>query len=396
MKRTPQPNLTQSKLTSMLQVQQRGNQEPATPEAQAPQKQVVSLEEVEMDTTPAVGGVPGLGGTVPQGSVASMTAEFFLKALKDNSDHVIKSFNASLGALSQRIDDNTSRIADNTSAIAKQSATNSAQLSELKALSDRVSRLEASKQDDAKVMECRAVLSDTYVLARRAVRLWPVVGSDEESLWQGVGEFLHETMAIREDDICQDDIEEIVRVPLERGRDDRDEVVVRFFDKQKRDLVASSAPSLAPKIDRNGKPTAGIRMEIPPELTDTFRLLSRFGTRLRARHGAGTKRHIKFDDYYGSLFTNIKLPGDTTWTKVTPAMARADLEASMREENANTNRRLAAKLVPGPRERLSRLVPEVRASRAVAIPSGTSRPNPPALPSGKRPRWSVPDRTPRL
>lgn len=325
-----------------------------------------------MDTAPAVAGVPGLAGTIPQGSVASMTAEFFLKALKDNSDPVIKSFNASLGALSQRIDDNTTRIADNSSAIANQSATSAAQQSELRALNKRVARLEAGKQEVGRTVEGRAMLSDSYVSARRAIRLWPIAGSDEELLWESVGEFLHEMMAIREDDICQDDLEDIAWVVVDRGREDKGEVVVKFFDKQKRDLVASSSPSLASKVDKEGKPTAGIRMEIPPEVSDTFRLLSRFGTRLRARHGAGTKRHIKFYDYYGSLYTNIKLPGDSSWTRVTPAMARDDLEASLREENANTYKRLAAKLVPGPRERLSKPVPEVRASRALVVPPGPS------------------------
>ena len=128
-------------------------------------------------------------------------------------------------------------------------------------------------------------------------------------------------------------------------------MIVKFYDKQKRDQVVSSSPYLANRIDKEGKPTAGIRLEVPPELDDTFRLLHRFGSRLCARHGIGTKRHIKFDDFNGSLFTNIKLPGDSSWTRVTPAMTREDLGASLREENAHTQKRLAAKLVPGPRER---------------------------------------------
>ena len=166
------------------------------------------------------------------------------------------------------------------------------------------------------------------------------------------------------------------------------EVLVTFYDKKKRDLVMTHSPSLANMVDREGKPTAGIRLEIPSELNDTFRLLSRFGARLRARHGAGTKRHVKFDDFSRSLFANIKLPGDLNWTKVTPAMAREDLDASMREEGMLMQKRLASKLMPGPRERLSRPM----ASR------GSNPGGPPvnvvaiAGPSGKRPRWSVPDK----
>lgn len=87
---------------------------------------------------------------------------------------------------------------------------------------------------------------------------------------------------------------------------------------------------------------------------DSFRLLSRFGTRLRARHGQGTKRHIKFDDFNASLYCNIKLPGDENWTRVTTKMASDDLKASFHEENSSNQRRLASKLLPGPRVRLQR------------------------------------------
>lgn len=143
-------------------------------------------------------------------------------------------------------------------------------------------------------------------------------------------------------------------------------------------------------MDAEGRPEAGLRLEIPPELDDTFRLLSRFGTRLRARHGEGTKRHIKFDDYTGSLFTNVKLPGDATLTRVTPAMAREDLELLMREENTQHQKRFATKLVPGARERLGRPAPA-----ALAPPNGgqgIARPAPGSFP-GRRPRWTVPDRS---
>lgn len=105
----------------------------------------------------------------------------------------------------------------------------------------------------------------------------------------------------------------------------------------------ANATNLSDSGDGEGRPTAGIRLEIPSELEDTFRLLARFGTRLRARHGEGTKRHIKFDDFAGSLYSNVKLPGDLSWTRVTPAMAQEDLEASLREESSRHKKRLATK-----------------------------------------------------
>ena len=197
-------------------------------------------------------------------------------------------------------------------------------------------------------------------------------------------------MRINVDDICQDDIESIHRVE-ERVQPDRirDEVCVKFFDKRKRDIVFSNAPGLAAAVDADGRPTAGLRLEIPPEMGDTFRLLSRFGTRLRARHGEGTKRHIKFDEFNGSLYVNVKLPGDITWTRVTAEMARQDLEMSLREEDSQHQKRLASKLVPGPRERLSRPPPTTSAAKSSGRPTTGG-----GEVSGKRPRWKVPDRFP--
>ena len=396
MKRTPQPTLTQSKLTSLLQA--RSGPEvapslPVTPGTDAPR--VVSLETVEMDTSSATPVSAGSDPVPPPGS-SMVTTDFLLKALKENTDFLIKSFNSSIGALSTRIEDNATRISNNSEAISRQAATSASQRAELEAVAVRVSALErAESRPECGQVDERATLSMSYLTARRSVRLWPVAGQSDDELWEGVGEFLHGTLAINEGDVCQEDIESVSRVLDGREHSGKEEVLVKFFDKQKRDLVVSSSPSLAKEVDREGKPTAGIRLEIPPELSDTFRLLHRFGTRLRARHGVGTKRHIKFDDYCGSLYANIKLPGDASWTKITPAMARADLSASMREENEHTQKRLAAKLVPGPRVRLSRPVGELRALQTLR----TERPAPQAgggapapCPSGKRPRWSVPDR----
>ena len=263
-----------------------------------------------------------------------------MKALKDNSDHIIKSFNHSLDALSQRIDNNTIKIASNTGSIATLSAASESQRAELSDLAGRVAIIERGGNLPA-VQEQRATLSSDYLSARCSLRLWPIHGRSEEELRQGVGEFLHETLAMPENDLGQVDIELLDRVAVGREAVDRDEVLVKFYNKTKRDIVVSSSASLASRVDNDGRPTAGIRLEIPPELSGTFRLLSR----LRARHGAGTKRHIKFDDFNGSLYTNIKLPGDQTWTHVMPQMAREDLEASLKEENAHAHKNIWSMII---------------------------------------------------
>ena len=205
-------------------------------------------------------------------------------------------------------------------------------------------------------------------------------------MWGETGEFFHCLMGIAEGDVCQDDIEEVRRADGSAAAGAvHDEVVVMFKDRRKRDLVMASSVNLAGEVGPDMRPTARTRLEIPPELKGTFRLLTRFGTRLRARHGEGTRRHVKFDDFKGSLVTNIKLPGDENWTRVTPQMSKEDLEASMWEEDSRNQARLAAKLVPGPRERLAIPQPEAR-------PGVRGRPAPMifSVPSGKRPRWSGP------
>ena len=381
MKRTPQPNLTQSKLTSLLQVTQKGTGD--TTSAGGGVRSVVDLETVEMDTSGQSNTMSGPTSAPP--APAASTTDFLLKAMKQNTDEIIKSFNASIGALAGKIEENSVRISDNSQAIKRQGIDAVECRSGLNRLEARVRALERGDASGP-VGHTQTELSDHYQCARRSVRLWPVRGVSEEELWGETGEFLHCLMGIAEGDVCQDDIEEVRRVEdaLAAGAV-HDEVVVMFKDKRKRDLVMTNSVNLAGEVGPDRRPTAGTRLEIPAELRGTFRLLTRFGTRLRARHGEGTKRHIKFNDFRGSLITNVKLPGDESWTRVTPQMARDDLEASMREEDSRNQARLAAKLVPGPRERLA--VPQLADRSGVR-----NRPAPlsSTVPSGKRPRWSGP------
>ena len=321
--------------------------------------------------------------------------EFFLQALKSNREEIISSFQSSLGELSRKVGDNARDIAGNKEVIERQGVRSDRHGKEIEKLTDRVRALEKAdpKPRSSEVRE-RAVLSEAYVAARRSVRLWPVPGTTEEEIWGNAGEFLHGPLAIPESDIGQDDVEAVIPVcdPLQH-ESIKNEVIVRFKNSKVRDMVMGHSVNLAGCVGPDGRPTAGTRLEIPEELKNTFRLLSRFGTRLRARHGEGTKRHVKFDDFCGSLYTNVKLPGDAKWTRVTPEMARNDLDASLREENEANQRRLAAKLIPGPRERLHRPAVEARTEQAPR-PSRTVVPETGggAGPSGKRPRWSGPQR----
>ena len=328
-----------------------------------------------------------------------VTTDFLLKSLKENTDFILKSFSAHMGAVSKRVDENTGSIAANSSAIAGNKARIDGHDNVLANLSERMRSLEQKSHTPDSQVNIRANLSQEYLLARRSIRLWPVIGETESALWEGVGDFIHDTLRVSTDEVGQDDIEAVSRVieDLPRGSLCRHEVLVTFTSSTVRDNIVSHSANLAPCVDDSGKPTAGIRLEIPRELNDTFRLLSRFGTRLRARHGVGTKRHIKFDDFTGSLYSNVKLPGDETWTKVSPATAKEDLLASVKEENVCTRKRLATKLVPGPKERLN--IPIQGATGgpvAAAVTTGRPRPQASSGPPGKRPRWTDPENRRRV
>ena len=328
-----------------------------------------------------------------------VTADFLLKSLKENTDHMIKMFNVSLGLVAQKVDNNTKNIEANREGLEKLARDWDDRWTDLQRLSARVAALERGPPMTTESTS-RATLSAEYLKARRSIRMWPIRGVTKSELWGEAGDFLHRQLAMSVDDVGQDDVEDVRRVVGERPVEGiRDEVIVVFKDPRKRDLAMASSVNLAEYVDQTGRPMAGTRLEVPEELRDTFRQLARFSTRLRVRHGAGTKRHIKFDDYNGSMFANIKLPGDATWTRVSPSMARYDLEASMREEQRTNGKRLASKLLPGPRERLNRPMIEAEtAPNASEEPTRTGAPGPlPPQFGGRRPRWMAPtDKNPAL
>lgn len=119
MRRTPQPTLTQAKLTGngMLQLQQpagtqpHGTSEPPAGRATATSNSSVPGQlQADMDTS----GPPDHGPVVSKAAPNLVTTEFLLQTLKANTDQIIKSFTTNLGALSSRVDGNSLRITDNT------------------------------------------------------------------------------------------------------------------------------------------------------------------------------------------------------------------------------------------------------------------------------------------
>ena len=200
------------------------------------------------------------------------------------------------------------------------------------------------------------VRDDAFFLARRSLRLWPIRGKSKDDLWHSAGVFLGTTLGL-EGKIDGKAIESVKRVDIPSGPGVTDEALVVFAEVVTRDQVMGSASRLAPFMDQNGRATAGMRMEIPPRLQQGFRILFRYGQRLRARHGAGTRRHVKFCDLERSLYLNVKLPGDEVWSKVSLEVAMRGIKARDALNDDQLERRLdiTGPLMNAPRQRSSSL-----------------------------------------
>jgi hypothetical protein len=118
------------------------------------------------------------------------------------------------------------------------------------------------------------------------------------------------------------------------------EVLVTFYDQGTRDIVARKAANLADCIDQDGKPTAGVKMDVPQFLLGTFNLLQNHGFKLKQRYGSEFRRHVKYDDSKQDLYLEIKIPGDATWERITSDLARDMKEA----EDRNATERLRTRL----------------------------------------------------
>ena len=95
------------------------------------------------------------------------------------------------------------------------------------------------------------------------------------------------------------------------------EFVVTFADVETRDAIKSYANGLA-----SSKGEAGLRLDVPPCLKGSFKVLNEHGIAMVNIYGKGVKRSIKFDDRVEDLMMDIKLPTSETWHNLTIGQAR--------------------------------------------------------------------------
>ena len=105
-------------------------------------------------------------------------------------------------------------------------------------------------------------------------------------------------------------------------------ILVTFVDNYARDDILTRGPSLSGYRDDDGRPTAGIRLDIPAHLIGCFKTLEAFGFKLKKKHGQQLKKHIKFDEFE-NLYIQVGLKQedkDVDWQQYTPEEAKDGLK----------------------------------------------------------------------
>ena len=173
-----------------------------------------------------------------------------------------------------------------------------------------------------------------YWRARRSARFFPIDGTTDEELRKSLADFCIVKLRIPSEDVNDEDVEQIRRVRLRRGKPNLGEVIVLFADLDTRDRIASFARNLGMFVDPTGKPTAGIRYDIPDHLAGVHRTLLQYGHALWTKYKKDPefKRNIRFDDVQMTYCLDVKLPQKKNWVTVSYKRALRDRKASINVE----------------------------------------------------------------
>ena len=127
-------------------------------------------------------------------------------------------------------------------------------------------------------------------------------------------------------------IQTVERIKRSRPGGIYDEVKVTFGEAVDRDSVAYKGNMLSEFVDKDGRPTAGIRLDIPDYLAGDFKTLTDYGIRMRHLHGKTTRRYIKYDEDNYTIYLELRLPHGRSYLKITPDLAKRMREEDDREE----------------------------------------------------------------
>ena len=162
---------------------------------------------------------------------------------------------------------------------------------------------------------------DGFELARKSLRIWPIIWKEDQRIM--VAEVVNFARgALLVESLDNSWIESVGRAPSTKGGHAHNEVVVVFTDKNKRDEAFAMRKNLSTYVDLDGKPTSGVRIQVPHYLTPTFKMLEAYGHDLKRKHGKEFRWYIKFDDFERTLFLQIKIPNIGEWIDISPEEAR--------------------------------------------------------------------------
>ena len=107
--------------------------------------------------------------------------------------------------------------------------------------------------------------------------------------------------------------------PADQAKNSRitSEFVVEFGEVDSRDAIKSYSSGLAAAQGR-----AGLRLDVPPCLKGSFKILNEHGLSIMKIYGREVKRNIRFDDRNEDLMMDIKLPTSPNWHNITIEQAR--------------------------------------------------------------------------
>ena len=178
-----------------------------------------------------------------------------------------------------------------------------------------------------------------YFRARRSIKIWPVIREEGEELEMAVRRFFAIKMGVPPAMARDVNIDTLRHISQPKKSRVQNEILVTFAEQEERDNIHSYANGLA----KSGG-AAGLRIDVPPMLKQSFRLLDEHGMTMVNIYGKGVKRSIKFDDRNRDLMMDIKLPTSDVWHNITVEQAKEARKVRV-ESDLRSLRAIGAKTI---------------------------------------------------
>ena len=158
-----------------------------------------------------------------------------------------------------------------------------------------------------------------YLRARRSFKVWTVKveGPGDAKAEQAIRKFFVQSMLVPVGTAKNVLIDTIRAANQARNSRISNEYIVTFADVESRDAIKSYASGLA-----SCQGNAGLRLDVPPCLKGSFKILNEHGIAMMKIYGKEVKRNIRFDDRNTDLMMDIKLPTSPAWHNITIEQAR--------------------------------------------------------------------------